>query len=321
VTGESATLVIDKSDINSSLRRLIMDVNRKKSSIKFRLGGTADGRTSISEIKLNSKGNLYYSSNYEPIPMNRHYAFEERLQICVAEEPDQFLTNLIAEIKSINDGNKIFAEFNNDDPIITNDFDHHNVNSVVLSLLRIHYGHSIIDSFDALKNKEFNNTIGAHISGTFCNWTQRFFEEKGGVRQGHIRVNNNMIKLGDRYIVRFTDSTLYFYLNRKSFETSSTNAMKGYFFCYDSEEILDHLKIFKWDRIQLSRKQETIMDGICPRSFINKFTKLLAYANYFENWDEIIAKAFDVKNNTKKKDYVMNFVSMINHFMNYDLSI
>lgn len=319
--GNMATLIIEKPGTDSTSLSFLMDVNKKKSSITFKLGGTADGRTFIGEIKLTSKGNLCYSSIYEP--MDSHdYAFGKRLENCVKEDPVQFLTNLIAEIKSIHDGNEIFSEFNNDSPIITGDFDHHNVNSVVLSLLRIHNGYNIIDSLDALKNKEFNNTFGCRISNDFCNWTERFFEEKGGMHQGNIRVNeNNMIKIHNRYIIRFTDSTLYFYISKKSFELIASNTIKGYFFCYDSEEILDHLKIFKWDSLKLNQEMESILSGICPRSFINKYTKLLSYANYFENWNEIIEKAFDVENNIKGKDSIKNFISMINYFMNYDLSI
>jgi hypothetical protein len=315
--GNMATLIIEKPRINSMPLIFMIDVNRKKSSITFKLGGTDNDRISVGEIQLTSKGNLCYSSIYTP-SYEVDYEFGKRLKNCVKEDPVQFLTNLITEIKSINDGNEIFAEFNNDEPIINNDLEHHTVNSIVLSLLRIYYGYKITDSLNALRNKEFNrNNIRFGMSDDFYGWTERFFEEKRNIRKGKIVVHeNNIIKIANRYIIRFDSSDLYFYISKKAFNLNSSNVMKIYLFSCDSEEIYD-------------RTPETILDpestemlkSLDKVKFVNKYTKLLAYANYFENWNEIIEKAFDVENNIKGEDRIKNFVSMINHFMNYDLSI
>ena len=314
--GNMATLIIEKPG-NSIPLSFLMDVNKKKSSITFKLGGTADGRTFIGEIELTSKGNLCYSSIYTP-NYEVDYKFGKRLKSCVNENPVQFLTNLITEIKSINDGNVIFAEFNNDDPIITDDLDHHTVNSIVLSLLRIHNGYNIIDSLDALKNKEFNrNNIRFRMTDDFYNWTERFFEEKKDTRRGKVVVHeDNIVKIANRYIIRVDSSDLYFYISKKAFNLNSSTAMKIYLFSCDSDEIYD-----RTPEIILDQESEEMLKSLDKVKFVNKYTKLLAYANYFENWNEIIEKAFDVENNIKGEDRIKNFVSMINHFMNYDLSI
>lgn len=81
----------------------------------------------------------------------------------------------------------------------------------------------------------------------------------------------------------------------------------------------------EWTREEISMDlDESIkseLGGIDLKKFMNKFMKLLSIATYYERWNEIIEKAFDVENNIKGEDRIKNFVSMINHFMNYDLSI
>nr|DAJ68191.1 MAG TPA: hypothetical protein [Caudoviricetes sp.] len=316
--GNMATLIIEKPRINSMPLIFMIDVNRKKSSITFKLGGTDNDRISVGEIQLTSKGNLCYSSIYTP-SYEVDYEFGKRLKNCVKEDPVKFLTNLIAEIKSVNDGNVIFSEFNNDEPIITDDLEHHHtINSIVLSLLRIYYGYKITDSLNALRNKEFNrNNIRFGMSDDFYGWTERFFEEKKNVRNGKIVVHeDNIIKIANRYIIRFDSSDLYFYISKKAFNLNSSNVMKIYLFSCDSEEIYD-----RTPETILDPESEEMLKSLDKVKFVNKYTKLLAYANYFENWNEIIEKAFDVENNIKGEDHIKNFVSMINHFMNYDLSI
>lgn len=326
------TLLLNKKDRNVGTACFSITVDTMTNSIKFGLSTNCkDWSISTTFGELNFKNNkLVYADNYDS-------KFNEWLKSHINDDPEQFIKNLINEFESMDDNKILFPEFNNDDPLLQYD-DTHTVNSVILSLMRVTRGYSRIYSLESIKNNEFNYESNGDLVDGFNSWTERFFIEKDGEEQGYIGADlghrgSTLLRIADQCAIGFNSPSLQLYLiepcenseeddycGEDNFDYDRLMAIKSCFFARDygkNDAEWTHEEIL----MDLDESIESELNSIDLKKFMNKYMELLSYANYFENWNEIIEKAFDVENKIKGEDHIKNFVSMINHFINYDLSI
>ena len=328
-SNSEVTMLMNKNDAKIGLACFSMKVNTMTSSIEFKMGTDYGLAVTIGELHFKNNS-LIYEPIYDSV-------YNDWLESYIDDAPEEFIMNLIKEFRSMNDDTLLFPEFNNDDPLLQYD-DNHTVNSAILSLMRVARGYNRIYSLATVKNNELNYESNGDLVDGFNSWTERFFNEKDGEEQGYIGVDlghrgSTLLRIADRYAIGLNSPSLQLYLIEPCEDAEKDD--------YCEEDNFDYERLIRlkscffareygkndpeWTReeiyMDLDESIKSELGGIDLKKFMNKFMKLLSIATYYERWNEIIEKAFDVENNIKGEDCIKNFVSMINHFMNYDLSI